>query len=118
MTLKPPSVPPGAKIAVLSPASSAKSERTTAGIAKLRALGYNAVASEHAYGKHPPYFSASVEDRLNDLHTAFADPEVAAIICTRGGYGSNYLLENLDLNLIRKHPKPFFAYSDHTAMQT
>jgi muramoyltetrapeptide carboxypeptidase len=118
MTLKPPSVQPGAKIAVLSPASSAQSERITAGIEKLRALGYNAVASEHAYGKHPPYFSASVEDRLHDLHTAFSDPEVKAIICTRGGYGSNYLIENLDLNLIRKHPKPFFAYSDHTALQT
>ncbi|HSY04045.1 MAG TPA: LD-carboxypeptidase [Acidobacteriaceae bacterium] len=116
--LKPPSVPPGAKIAVLSPASSAKSERITAGIEKLRALGYNPIASEHAYGKHPPYFSASVEDRLNDLHTAVKDPEVSAIICTRGGYGSNYLLPHLDLDLIRANPKPFFAYSDHTALQT
>jgi muramoyltetrapeptide carboxypeptidase len=117
-SLKPPSVPTGAKIAVVSPASSAKPERITAGIENLRALGYDAVASEHAYGKHPPYFSASVEDRLNDLHTAFKDPEVKAIICTRGGYGSNYLLPHLDLDLIRANPKPFFAYSDHTAIQT
>lgn len=118
MTRKLPSVPAGAKIAVLSPASSAQLERITAGIEQLRALGYDAIASEHARAKHPPYFSASVEDRLHDLHTAFADPKVKAIICTRGGYGSNYLLPHLDLDLIRANPKPLFAYSDHTAVQT
>jgi muramoyltetrapeptide carboxypeptidase len=102
---------------VLSPASSARPDRITGGIEALRALGYDAVPSDHAYGKHPPYFSASVEERLADLHHAFADPGVAAIICTRGGYGSNYLLDGLDLDLIRSHPKPFFGYSDLTTMQ-
>jgi muramoyltetrapeptide carboxypeptidase len=84
----------------------------------LRGLRYDAVAAEHAYGKHAPYFAGTVEERLRDLHAAFADPAVAAILCTRGGYGSNYLLEGLDLDLIRQHPKPLFAYSDHTAVQT
>jgi muramoyltetrapeptide carboxypeptidase len=111
-------VPPGARIAVVSPASSAQPERIARGIEVLRGLGYDAFAAEHAYGRHPPYFSGSVEDRLADLHRAFADPAVAAIMCTRGGYGSNYLLDRLDLNLIRKHPKLFFAYSDITAVHT
>jgi muramoyltetrapeptide carboxypeptidase len=69
-------------------------------------------------GRHPPYFSGTPEERLADLHRAFTDPETRAIICTRGGYGSNYLLDGLDLDLIRRHPKPFFAYSDMTAVQT
>jgi muramoyltetrapeptide carboxypeptidase len=116
--LRPPAVAPGARVVVVSPAASAQPERITRGIETLRALGYDAVAAEHAYGKHPPYFAGSVDERLADLHAAFADPAVAAIICTRGGYGSNYLLERLDLDLVRAHPKPFFAYSDHTAMQT
>lgn len=116
--LRPPSVAPGARIAVVAPASSAGPERITRGIEALRALGYDAVAAEHAYGKHPPYFSGTPQDRLADLHRAFADPCVAAIICIRGGYGSNYLLPALDLDLIRSHPKPFFAYSDMTALQT
>jgi muramoyltetrapeptide carboxypeptidase len=103
---------------VLSPAASAQPERITRGVEKLRELGYDAVAAEHAYGKHPPYFAGTVDERLGDLHAAFADPAVAAILCTRGGYGSNYLLARLDLDLIRAHPKPFFAYSDHTAVQT
>ena len=53
-----------------------------------------------------PYFAGSAEERLADLHAAFADPEVAGIVCSRGGYGSNYLLEGLDLNWfarIRNH---------------
>ena len=116
--LKPRSVSNGARIVALSPASSARHDRITRGIEVLRGLGYDVVASAHAYGKHAPYFAGSTDERLADLHAAFADPEVAAIVATRGGYGSNYLLDGLDLDLIRRHPKPFFAYSDHTAIQT
>ena len=57
------------------------------------------------------------EQRLDDLHAAFADPETSIVACVRGGYGSNYLLSGLDLELIRTHPKPFFAYSDLTGIQ-
>lgn len=116
--LKPPSVARGAKIAVVSLASSARSDRITRGIEVLRSLGYEVSASEHAFGKQAPYFSGTTEERLADLHAAFADPAIAAVICTRGGYGSNYLIEELDLDLIRAHPKPLFAYSDMTAIQT
>ncbi len=55
--------------------------------------------------------------RLADLHAAFADETTSAVMCLRGGYGSNYLLDDMDLDLIRKHPKPFFAYSDLTGVQ-
>jgi muramoyltetrapeptide carboxypeptidase len=116
--LKPPAVPPPARIVVVAPASSADPQRITRGIEALRALGYDAVAAEHLYGRHPPYFSGTPQDRLADLHRAFADPSVAAIVCARGGYGSNYLLAGLDLDLVRTHPKPFFAYSDMTVLQT
>jgi len=116
--LKPPAVAPGARIAVVAPASSADPQRIAQGIEVLRGLGYDAVAAEHVYGKHSPYFSGTPEERLADLHRAFADPSVAVIMCARGGYGSNYLLADLDLDLIRSHPKPFFAYSDMTVLQT
>lgn len=116
--LKPPAVEAGARIAVVAPASSAYPERIQRGLEALRGLGYDAVPSEHACGKCPPYFSGTVEERLADLHGAFADPRVAAVICIRGGYGSNYLLDGLDVDLIRAQAKPLFAYSDHTTMQT
>ena len=116
--IKPPGVLAGARIAVVSPASSAQPERIDSGIALLRGLGYDVIEGRRARGKSPQYFSGTMEERLADLHAAFADPQVRAIICTRGGYGSNYLLEGLDLGLIRANPKPFFAYSDLTAVQT
>lgn len=116
--LKPRALAPDARIAVIAPASSAKEERIAAGIAGLRNRGFRVEPAKHACGKHAPYFSAAKEDRLGDLTEAFADPDVDAVFCIRGGYGSNYLLPDLPLKLIRNHPKPFFGYSDLTAVQT
>ncbi|MCJ8203178.1 LD-carboxypeptidase [Pseudomonas sp. RGM2987] len=62
------------------------------------------------------YLAGSDDTRLNDLHNAFADPEVAAIICLRGGYGTPRLLDRLDFDLLRRNPKPFVGYSDITAL--
>ncbi|SEM52639.1 muramoyltetrapeptide carboxypeptidase [bacterium A37T11] len=56
------------------------------------------------------------EERLADLHVMFADPEVKAIVCMRGGSGAARLLDKLDYDLIRKHPKIFIGYSDITAL--
>jgi muramoyltetrapeptide carboxypeptidase len=116
--LKPEAVPYGARVAVVAPASNAKPERVELGLAALRKRGFDAIAGAHTLGKEPPFFSGTIAERLADLHRAFADPEVAAIFCTRGGYGSNYLLEDLDLELVRANPKPLFAYSDLTTVQT
>lgn len=103
---------------VIAPASNAKHERIEQGITALRARGFNPVPGQYALGKQPPYFSGTTAERLADLQAAFVDPEVKAIFTTRGGYGSNYLLEGLDLDLIRAHPKPLVSYSDLTAVQT
>jgi len=116
--LKPPAVPAGARVAVIAPASSARPERIEQGLAALRARGFNPVPGQYALGKQQPYFSGTTAERLADLHAAFADPEVRAIFTTRGGYGSNYLLDGLDLDLIRANPKPLVSYSDLTAVQT
>jgi muramoyltetrapeptide carboxypeptidase len=116
--IKPAAVSAYARVAVVTPASNAKPDRVEIGLAALRRRGFDAVLAEHALGKEPPFFAGSVAERLDDLHQAFSDPEVRAIFCTRGGYGSNYLLEDLDLDVIRANPKPFFGYSDLTTMQT
>lgn len=65
----------------------------------------------------PLYFAGPPEVRLRDLHHAFADDEVGAIFSTRGGYGSNYMLDGLDLDLIAEGAKPFLGSSDLTALQ-
>lgn len=116
--LKPPPVHRGAKMAVLALASSFKQELLPVGIDVLTSLGFTPVVSPHALSKARPYFAGTPAERLEDLHQAFADPEIAAIVCIRGGYGSNYLMDGLDLDLIARHPKPLFAYSDMTNLQS
>lgn len=67
-------------------------------------------------GKRTGYLGGSVEERLDDLHSMFRDPELKAIFCIRGGYGSGQLLDRIDYELIRRNPKVFLGYSDITAM--
>ncbi len=106
------------RLAVVAPASNADPEKVLRGVERLRALGHTVTLMPHALTQAWPYFAATPEQRLQDLHAAFADPEIDAVICIRGGYGSNYLLEGLDLELLRRNPKPFIGYSDHTAIAT
>ena len=115
--LLPPAVSNTAAISVIAPASFAKQERIDSGLANLTALGHTLIVGENTLARGPHYFAGSPTQRLADLHAAFANPATSAVMALRGGYGSNYLLECLDLDLIRSHPKPFFAYSDLTGVQ-
>jgi muramoyltetrapeptide carboxypeptidase len=67
-------------------------------------------------GKRSGYFGSPPEERLDDLHAMFRDPEVKAIFAIRGGYGSEHLLDRIDYDLIRRNPKIFHGYSDITAL--
>src|SRR5882757_5480683 len=117
-TLSIPAVGRGAKVAVLSPASYPQPERLAEGVEALGRLGFLPWVGRHALAKAHHYFAGTASARLEDLHAAFLDPDAAAIFCSRGGYGCNYLLADLDLGLVREHPKPFIAHSDMTCMQT
>jgi muramoyltetrapeptide carboxypeptidase len=110
-------VPNGAAISVLSPASFAKPERVERGLERLRTLGFAPQLCPNTQKRGPLFFAGTPEERLADFHAAFADPETAIVACVRGGYGSNYLLDRLDLSLIQQHRKPLFAYSDLTGIQ-
>ena len=109
---------PGSRVAVVSPASAAKPERVHAGVAALRAYGYEPVLMPHALSRGPLYYAGTAEERVADLHEAFADPTIKGIFCTRGGWGSAELLPLLDRELIRANPKVFVGYSDHSSLQT
>ncbi len=112
-----PAVPTDGRICAVSPASFARDERMTRGIERLRSMGYRPNAAIHTQTRGPLYFAGSASQRLDDLHAAFADRDVHMVAAVRGGYGSNYLLNMLDIEVIRRNPKPFFAYSDLTGIQ-
>ncbi len=67
-------------------------------------------------GRREGYLGGTIRERVEDLHAMFADPEVKAVFCMRGGYGAAMLLDSLDYALIRKNPKVFLGYSDITAL--
>jgi muramoyltetrapeptide carboxypeptidase len=113
-----PAVRRGSRVAVVSPASYPQPERLAKGVEALGHLGFVPSVGRQALSKAHHYFAGSAQARLEDLHAAFLDPAAGAIFCSRGGYGSNYLLGSLDLGLLREHPKPFIAHSDMTCMQT
>lgn len=115
--IKVPAVREGAAVSVISPASFAMPERVENGLARLRELGYGLKLGSRVQRRGPLFFAGSREDRLLDLHEAFSDMETSFVAAIRGGYGSNYLLDGVDLKLIERNPKPFFAYSDMTGLQ-
>ena len=108
----------GDRLAVVSPASTPKADLVEKGMRALRAMGYEPVLFPHALDRGPLYFAGTSEQRAADLHAAFADPSIAGIVCTRGGYGSAYLLPLLDAELVRANPKAFVGYSDHTSLHS
>jgi muramoyltetrapeptide carboxypeptidase len=101
---------------VVSPASAAKVELVEAGCAWLRAFGYEPVVMPHALARGPMYYAGTAQERVADLHAAFADETIDGVICTRGGWGSAELLPMLDRELVRANPKVFVGYSDHTSL--
>jgi len=115
--LRPRAAAVGVKVAVLSPASTPDATKVERGMEGLRNLGFLPMEAPHMLTRGPLYFAGTTEQRLLDLHAAFADDTVRLIFATRGGYGANYLLEHLDMDVLGDHPKPLFGYSDLTALQ-
>ncbi|QGP92749.1 putative murein peptide carboxypeptidase [Neomoorella glycerini] len=114
--LKPPALLEGDTIGIIAPASPLADPAYLArGIRFWRSLGYRVRTGAHI-SKAAGYLAGSDAGRLADLHQMFRDPEVKAITCLRGGYGTLRLLADLDYNLIRCHPKILVGYSDITAL--
>jgi muramoyltetrapeptide carboxypeptidase len=115
--IKPPALQPGDTVGIVAPASSIRREAMEAGCATLRRMGYRPFYLDSIFDQEV-FFAGSAQRRARELEEMFARDEVRAILCARGGYGSNYLLELLDLKIIKAHPKIFAGYSDLTALLT
>lgn len=114
-TIKPKVLAKDAVIGIIAPASGGSEQRAIAGIQWLKEQGFQVklgASIMNSFG----FLSQPDAIRVAELHQMFADPEVAAIVCLRGGYGSMRLLEQLDFELIKKNPKIFVGYSDITAL--
>jgi len=115
--IKPLALRPGDTVGIVAPASNVRPEHLEAGCAALREMGYKPFYFESIL-ERDLYFAGSAARRARELEEMFVSDQVRAIICARGGYGSNYLLDVLDLNKIKAHPKIFVGYSDLTTLLT
>jgi len=115
--VKPPALRPGDTVGIVAPASNVKRADLDAGCEALRKAGYKPFYFDSIFDQDL-YFAGSVERRTRELEAMFAREDVKAIVCARGGYGSNHLLRALDLNKIKSHPKIFVGYSDLTTLLT
>jgi muramoyltetrapeptide carboxypeptidase len=102
---------------VIAPASAFDRAMFEAGCAELERLGYRVAYRDDIFDRDI-YFAGSAERRLREFHETWDRDDVKAIISARGGYGCNYLLPRLDLDLIRRKPKIFIGSSDITALLT
>ena len=115
--IRPAVLQKGDTVGIVAPAGPVNREKFDLGISRLRQLGFNPVFSDSIFNREM-YFAGGVRRRLDELHEMFRLPEVKAILCARGGYGTNHLLPHLNLGLIAKNPKIFCGYSDITTLLT
>lgn len=105
----------GDKIAIVSPAGIARAEDVYGAVCVLERQGWEPVVMPHALGRRGS-FSGTAEERFEDLCSAFANPEIRAVVCSRGGYGAVHLLNSLDELPLRNDPKWLIGFSDITAL--
>jgi len=119
--IRPRRLVPGDRVVVVSPSGPSPQDRIAAGVAILRGWGLEVelAASAGARSDRFPYLADSDEARARDLQEAWCDPSVAAVLCARGGYGVQRILEHLDWEAMRAAgPKVLAGYSDITALHS
>ena len=105
----------GESIGIIAPAGPVTPPELEPSIELLESLGHPIIPAPHIYQKQD-YLAGEDHLRLEDFHAMFLNEKVKAIICVRGGYGSMRLLNDIDFDLIREHPKIIVGYSDITAL--
>ena len=114
--IKPKKLEKGDTISIIAPSGGVESdENLLRATAYLKSLGYNVKWGKNVL-KTNKYLAGTDNERLEDLHNAFKDKGINAIIALRGGYGAIRLINKIDYNLIKQNPKIFAGYSDITGL--
>jgi len=113
---KPKALRAGSRLAVIAPASPGHKEPELRGVAELLRLGFSVELRDSIPSEG--YFAAPVSARRTELLSGLRDPQVEALISLRGGYGSNYLLdESLAAEIAAVAPKCLIGFSDITSLE-
>ncbi len=116
--IKPARLKKGDTLGMIAPASNAtEDEDIRAATDIIKSLGFNVKHGKHLFAR-TAYLAGTDQQRADDVNSMFADSDVDAIICLRGGYGTPRILPFLDYELISRNPKVLLGYSDITAIIT
>lgn len=113
--LIPSNLIPGDTIGIAAPASPFDIEFFYRGTDVLKDMGFNVRIPDDVFAKKG-YLAGSDRHRAESLNRLFADTDIKAIICAKGGFGSVRILGFLDFETIRKNPKIFVGFSDVSAL--
>ena len=113
-----PKLNQGDEIRVIAPSRSLSyvwEEKSNKALFCLEQQGFHVSFSKHSR-EIDDWNSSSIQSRVDDIHEAFLDNNVKAILTAIGGFNVNQILEHIDYEIIRQHPKILCGYSDITAL--
>ncbi len=113
--VKPPRLKEGDVVGLITPCGFLEQDGIDKAVRNINSLGVKVRLGKHVLARRGRY-AGTVAQRLDDLHTMFADPGINAVWAATGGSGGISLLPHIDYKLIRKHPKIFVGYSDVTCL--
>lgn len=106
----------GSTIGIICPSSPISEEREQQCVSTLEGMGFKVKKADNLTKNYAGYMAGTGEDRAAWINKMFADEEVDAIFCVRGGDGGSRVIRGLDLDIVRKNPKIFVGYSDVTCL--
>lgn len=109
----PPPVGPGDRIGVAALSGPVDPQRLASGLDNLRRLGFEPVLADNLTSRRG-FLAGTDAERLAAFHRLAADPDLPAILFTRGGYGLMRILPAIDWDLLARHPRAYVGYSDLT----
>lgn len=90
-------------------------EKLNFAINNLKSLGYNVKLSKNIFDTNR-YLAGNDNNKIKELEEFFSNPEIDIIMTARGGYGAIRLIDKIDYNILKNHPKIFTGFSDVTAL--
>ncbi|MFI5925507.1 LD-carboxypeptidase [Micromonospora sp. NPDC051543] len=113
--LRAPALAPGDRVRVVSPGGTPNPTNMARGIEILRSWGLEVELGEHVYAKYG-YMAGTDAQRLADLNAALNDPGVRAVFAARGGYGTQRIVDEIDVSGLRRDPRVVVGFSDITSI--
>jgi len=115
--IQPPYLKVGDTVAIVAPSGILKNneDEVQQAIKLLKSWGLHAVVGKHVFNQ-ADHFAGTDNERCEDLQNAMDNPQISAIWCAKGGYGTVRILDKLDFSEFRQHPKWIIGYSDITAL--